>query len=317
MKIGFPITHKENEGRRALVPKDLSKISDPTSLVIESGYGENLGFDDGSFARFGVTVGTHEEVLACDIVIDAKIGDADYLLDLNEGATIFGWVHATQNRDITDKLLERGLRVYAWEKMFAGGRHVFWRNNELAGEAAVLRAFQCWGEMPYECTVAVIGRGNTARGAVRMLDKLGAKVFQYDRRTEALFREELPMFDAVVNCVLWDVSRSDHIISRSDLRRMRPGALIVDVSCDRNGGIETSLPTTIERPTYFVDGVMHYVVDHTPALFYKTFSRENSALVCDYVNQFLSGELSEELRSSLIIDHGVIIDREIIDYQGR
>lgn len=317
MKIGFPITHKENEGRRALIPGDLSKISNPSSLVIESGYGENLGFSDDSFADFGVTIGNHEDTLACDVVIDAKIGDADYLLDLKEGTSIFGWIHATQNRDITDKLLKRRLRVYAWEKMFVGGRHVFWRNNELAGEAAVLHAFQCWGKMPYECTVAVIGRGNTARGAIRMLDKLGAKVFQYDRRTEALLREELPLFDAVVNCVLWDVSRTDHIISRSDLHRMRKGALIVDVSCDRNGGVETSLPTTIEQPTYIVDGIMHYVVDHTPALFHKTFSRENSALVCGYVNQFLSGELSEELKSSLIIDCGVILDQEIIEYQQR
>ena len=317
MKIGFPITHKENEGRRALVPKDLPRISNPESLVIESGYGENLGFSDDSFVRFGAMIGSREDVLSCDVVIDAKIGDADYLLDLNEGATIFGWVHATQNKDITDKLLERKLRAYAWEKMFVGGRHVFWRNNELAGEAAVLHAFQCWGRMPYDCTVAVIGRGNTARGAIRMLDKLGAKVFQYDRRTEDLLRDELPMFDVVVNCVLWDVYRTDHVISRSDLSKMKQGSLIVDVSCDKNGGIETSIPTTIEQPTYFVDGVMHYVVDHTPALFYKTFSHENSALICGYVNQFLKGELSEELKSSLIIDRGIILDQEIIEYQGR
>ena len=44
--------------------------------------------------------------------------------------------------------------------------------------------------------------------------------------------------------------------------------MIIDISCDRNGGIETSIPTTIENPTYMVEGIRHYVVDHTPSLFY-------------------------------------------------
>ena len=45
---------------------------------------------------------------------------------------------------------------------------------------------------------------------------------------------------------------------------MKRGSMIVDISCDRNGGIETSIPTTIENPSYIVDGLRHYVVDHTP-----------------------------------------------------
>lgn len=57
-------------------------------------------------------------------------------------------------------------------------------------------------------------------------------------------------------CVLWDTKRKDHIIYREDLSRMKKDAMIVDVSCDRNGGIETSIPTTIENPTYKVDGVI-------------------------------------------------------------
>lgn len=317
MRIGFPITHKENEGRRALVPCDLPKIADPSSLVFEAGYGSELGFDDSAYTSSGARIGSHSDVLSCEVIVDAKVGDADYLSDLHDGTTIFGWVHATQNRDITDKLVDGRLTAYAWEKMFSGGRHVFWRNNELAGEAAILHAFLCWGRMPYECSVAVIGKGNTARGAMRMLDKLGARVYQFDRRTEGLLRDELPKFDAVVNCVLWDVSRDDHIISRADLASLRPGALVVDVSCDRHGGIETSIPTTIDDPTYMVDGIMHYAVDHTPALFYKTFSRDNSSIVCEYINQFLSGEHSRELDGCLIVKDGVILDEEIIKHQGR
>ena len=60
---------------------------------------------------------------------------------------------------------------------------------------------------------------------------------------------------------------------------MKKNSMIVDVSCDRNGGIETSILTTIEEPTYVVEGILHYVIDHTLALFYKTFTWNNSIII--------------------------------------
>lgn len=314
--IGFPISHKENENRRAIVPKHIKNIIAPELFYFEKGYGRVLGIDDAEYEAFGCHMVSHEEVLRKDIICDPKIGDADYLEKL-DNQIIFGWIHATQNRDITDKLLARKLTVFAWEKMFQKGRHVFWRNNELAGEAAVMHAFQCYARMPYETKVAVIGRGNTARGAIKVLNMLGADVRQYDRRTEELLREELLQYDVVINCVLWDVMRHDHIIYREDLKRMKRNSMIIDVSCDKNGGIETSTPTTIEEPTYMVDGIMHYVVDHTPALFHKTFTWNNSEVIWQYINELQSGKYSTILEDALIIDNGEIVDDEINKYQGR
>lgn len=315
--IGFPITDKENERRRAILPADLALVEGEGEFVVQAGYGADLGAPDADYAAAGARIGSVEDALACDLVVDPKVGDAGYLGSLPEGATVFGWVHATQNRGITDALLAARATAFAWEKMYDRGRHVFWRNNELAGEAAVMHAFQCLGMMPYEARVAVVGRGNTARGAMRALSMLGADVRCYDRRTEGLLRDELGEYDAVVNCVLWDLSRGDHIISRADLAKMRPGSMIVDVSCDRGGGVETSVPTTIEEPTYVVDGVLHYAVDHTPALYYKTFTRDNSRIMRRYLGEFLSGEYSEALLGSLIIDEGRIVDEEISSYQKR
>ena len=315
--IGFPITDKENERRRAILPADLALVEGEGEFVVQAGYGADLGAPDADYAAAGARIGSLEDALACDLVVDPKVGDAGYLGSLPEGAAVFGWVHATQNRGITDALLAAGATAFAWEKMYDRGRHVFWRNNELAGEAAVMHAFQCLGMMPYEARVAVVGRGNTARGAMRALSMLGADVRCYDRRTEGLLRDELGEYDAVVNCVLWDLSRGDHIISRADLAKMRPGSMIVDVSCDRGGGVETSVPTTIEEPTYVVDGVLHYAVDHTPALYYKTFTRDNSRIMRRYLGEFLSGEYSEALLGSLIIDEGRIVDEEISSYQKR
>ena len=315
--IGFPISHKENENRRAIVPRHIAGISHPEMLCFESGYGKVLGIEDAEYAALGCRIADHKTVLSTDIICDPKVGDADYLEQLHPGQTIFGWVHATQNRDITDKLLNAGVTAYAWEKMYEDGRHIFWRNNELAGEAAVMHGFQCYGRMPYETSVAVIGRGNTARGAIKVLNMLGASVMQYDRHTEKLLRKELDRYDVIVNCVLWDVTRKDHIIYREDLKRMRKNSLIIDVSCDRNGGIETSIPTTIQDPTYLVDGVMHYVVDHTPALFYKTFSWDNSKTVWEYLEQLITENIGSVLADAKIMDCGKITDPEIITHQNR
>ena len=314
--VGFPISHKENEYRRAIVPAHLKNIEHPELLYFEKGYGEVLGIEDSEYEAYGSHIVPHNEVLLKDIICDPKIGDADYLEELDH-QTIFGWVHATQNRDITDKLLAGNLTAFAWGKMFQKGRHVFWRNNELAGEAAVMHAFQCYARMPYETKVAIIGRGNTARGAIKVLNMLGADVRQYDRRTEELLRDELGQYDVVVNCVLWDVMRKDHIIYRDDLKRMKRNSMIIDVSCDRNGGIETSVPTTIKEPTYMVDGVLHYVVDHTPALFHKTFTWNNSEVIWKYINELQNEIYGDVLNDALIIQDGKIVDSEINKYQGR
>lgn len=315
--VGFPISHKENENRRAIIPEHIKLMKSPESLYFEKGYGEILGIDDSEYSNLGCRICSREEALSKQIICDPKIGDADYLESLKPGQTIFGWVHATQNKDITDKIVKNAVTAYAWEKMFYNGRHVFWRNNELAGEAAVMHAFQCFGIMPYETKVAVIGKGNTARGVVKILNMLGADTFQYDRRTEKLFKEEIGKYDIVINCVLWDVTRKDHIIAREDLKRMKKNSMIIDVSCDRHGAVESSEPTTIENPTYIVDGIVHYVVDHTPALYYKTFSKNNSETVYPYIEQLIEDKPGSVLQSALIIKDGIIIDEEINRFQRR
>jgi len=315
--VGFPISPKENENRRAIVPSDIARMTHPQLVYIESGFGLVLGISDDEYEAVGANICSHEEAIQKDIVCDPKVGDADYLERMHPDQIIFGWVHATQNRDITDKIIGSGLTAYAWEKMFDKGRHVFWFNNELAGEAAVINGFQCYGQLPYGLEVAVIGNGNTARGACRVLNMLGAHVMQYNRKQEELLHQEIGNYDVIVNCILWDVTRTDHVIYRDDLKRMKKNAMIIDVSCDRHGGIETCEPTTIESPTYVVDGIIHYAVDHTPSFFYKTFSYNNSRIILPYIQELMEGNAGSVLQDCLIIQEGTIIDQEINKFQNR
>ena len=105
-RIGFPISNTENERRRALIPSDINNIIHKEYIYVECGYGEVLGYTDNDYINAGIKVVSKEDVLKCEIICDPKIGDAEYLDTLNH-QTIFGWIHAVQNRDITDKLIEK------------------------------------------------------------------------------------------------------------------------------------------------------------------------------------------------------------------
>lgn len=315
--IGFPITDKENEYRRAILPEDLKNVKNTEYIYIETGYGLPLGIKDNEYEAQGCKIASHEEVLQKDIICDAKIGDAGYLEELAEGTVVFGWVHAVQNRDITDKIVNKHMTAYAWEDMYEDGRHVFWRNNEIAGEAAIMHAFECNGIMPYDTKVALLGKGNVARGAMKILTLLGADVTVYDRRTEPLFRKEMCNYDVIVNAILWDTSRKDHIVYIKDLPDLKKGAMIIDISCDAHGGIESSVATTIDQPTYYEEGIMHYVVDHTPAIFFKTTSIGISNEVCKYLDMLCEEKENDILLKSKIIERGNILDHRINDFQHR
>ncbi len=95
--------------------------------------------------------------------------------------------------------------------------------------------------------------------------------------------------------------------------------MIIDVSCDRNGGIETSVPTTIDNPIYVIEGVTHYVVDHTPSLFWKTATETLSEVFVQYID-FLIEDIplkNDVLKNCHSFEQGRILDKRIAEYQGR
>lgn len=126
-----------------------------------------------------------------------------------------------QNISFTNQVLNKNHTVLAWEEIYEDGRYIFYRNREIAGEAAVLQAFRYCGKMPYDCRVAIIGNGQTGKGAFRILAGLGANVDIYPRKHEKLFRKNIGEYDVLVNCVMWDTSRTDRLIYRTDLQKLK------------------------------------------------------------------------------------------------
>jgi N5-(carboxyethyl)ornithine synthase len=233
------------------------------------------------------------------------------------GQTLFGWVHAVQGRATVDFLLERQMTAIAWEDMYDSGRHTFWRNNEIAGEAAVLHAINYLGALPQGLHAALVGVGNCARGALRILSQLGMTVDVFDRSRSPYLRDWVSEYDIIVNAVMWDIFRDDHLISRDDLKRMRPGSMIIDISCDEGMGIESSRATPIYDPVYVDTGVIHYVVDHTPALYWRTATQAISRAVAPYIDELVEGRMGECLKRATAIQGGNIIDDRIVRFQKR
>jgi len=305
--IGFLISHKDGEQRRGILPVDIAKnVANPNQMYIECGYGTCIGISDEDYQSVGCHVVSRENVFKCDIIVDVKLGDADYLDELSEGKVLFGWAHAVQNIPFTSKMLENNHTVIAWEEIYEDGRYIFYRNREIAGEAAVMHAIRYSGKMPYDCSVAILGNGQTAKGAMRILHGLGASVDVYGRKLERLFRKKMYQYDVISNCVMWETDRKDRVIYRSDLKKMRPGTLIIDVSCDPNLEIETSRATTISAPVYVVDGVIHYAVDNTPAMFPKTVSKVLSNGVSRYIDELVLDNYSDNLRKAVVVEQGHI-----------
>jgi len=94
--MGFLISHKNSEKRRALLPKDMHSIQNVNCLYFESGYGESIGISDTEYLDAGANIVPREEAMACDILVDVKVGDADYIQELKSPKILYGWAHAVQ-----------------------------------------------------------------------------------------------------------------------------------------------------------------------------------------------------------------------------
>lgn len=315
--IGFVISDKNNERRRALLPEDLLKLKHVNQLYFEKGYGVNLGYSDNEYQKLGANIVDRKDALNCDIIIDVKLGDANYLSDLPKGKILIGWAHAVQNVPFTDIMLEKDHTVIAWEEMFENGRYIFYRNREIAGEAAILHAYQYLGKMPYETKVAILGNGQTAKGALRFLHGLGASVDVYGRKLEELFIKNMADYDVLVNCVMWDTNRTDRIIYKEDLKKLKAGTMIIDISCDPNLEIETSHPTTIDNPVYTVDGIIHYAVDNTPAMFPHTVTKVLSKEFSKIVDNLVEGNWNDMVRNAVVIEEGHIVYENIRKFREK
>ena len=236
--------------------------------------------------------------------------------------------------------------------------HVFDRNNEMAGYCGVIHALGLTGKdglygAPAEA--CVISHGSVSRGAIYALigrgfrdirvytlrppwavqDKiLGCRYGQFvdvDSTNPLTVVEEdgvrrpladaLAEADVIVNGTLQDTDQPLLFLHAGEEKRLAPGALIVDVSCDLAMGFPFARPTSFEQPTFAVGSVTYYGVDHTPTYLWRSASWELSRVVVAFIEAVMNGPEAwnkcETLGRAIEIREGVIQNDKITRFQKR
>ncbi len=333
-------SRKENERRLPIHPRHLDRIDADLreSLFLERGYGERFGIADETLAPYVAGLRSRDELIAdCDVVLLPKPLVQDVGV-LRAGQVLWGWPHCVQDAELTQMGIDRQLTMIAWESMnlwSADGsfeRHVFSKNNQLAGYASVLHGLQLvglTGQYGRPLRAGVMGSGATGVGAVTALNALGVvdvdlfthrdvstiptpehsvRMVRLERdsndptRQDALFdsgrvplAKALAQYDVVVNCVLQDTDAPLMFVTDDDLADFSPGSLIVDVSCDAGMGFSWARPTSFADPMFTVGNEVHYyAVDHSPSLLWDSATWDISEALLPHLRTVLSGPAAWE-----------------------
>lgn len=302
-RIGFPMSQWEEEYRIALLPKDVAKISQPNQLFFAKGYGKALGIPNQAYEGAGANIVSSRQAYKLEVLCQPKFcyKDVPYV---RKNQILFGWLHLYRGR-LTRKLAKKGVTAIAWERMYKGD-HVFKRNNTLTGRIGVIHGITYAGIVPEGCKVAVIGKGNVGTGAFNQLVQLGVEeITVYHSKNISLLPDHLHEYDVIVHCS----SAQEEILSKKELRRMKPGALLIDIG---TAAIEGPGAQSIYDPTVLINRGMNllYCVNHVPTLAYQTATKYISEDVAPYIEVLVKGEFDKVLNDATVIDKGrVLTDR--------
>jgi alanine dehydrogenase len=302
-------------------------------MVFETGYGNDYGMTDAELTAQGFVIATREEVFAsCDVLVLPKPVPED-LARMREHQILFGWVHCVQQRAIAQQAIDRKLTLIAWEAMHqwnASGEklmHIFYKNNEVAGYAAVLHCLQLLGIDGHygpRQKVVVLSYGSVSRGAIYALQGRGfnnihvltsraphlvadqnpdvyhgqyyrdASGVIWSRDSEGNERRLIDVLaeaDIICNGVLQDTRTPFMFVRDDEWRALKAHSLIIDISCDLGMGFSFARPTTFAEPTFRLEnGITYYAVDHTPTYLWNAASREICKALLPFLDTVSAGE---------------------------
>ncbi len=320
MRIGVPREIKPLEGRVGLIPAACAELlSAGHEVFVESGAGNASGCSDEDYRRVGVTLCGDAAMLyeKAELVVKVKEPVEGDLEHLRPDHLLFSYLHLAANPDLTDRLLAIGLTAIGFETVQEadGSLPLLAPMSDIAGRLSIQLGTHLLhqpqggkglllGGLPGagRGRVVIIGAGTAGGNAARYAAAVGAEVTVFDRKhhklaamralganVTALFPyqdaigEAVTGADLVVGAVLIPGARAPHVVTRAHVERMQPGSVVVDISVDQGGCIETTRPTDYRQPTYTVDGVVHLAVTNLPGAVPRSASQALSAAVTPYL----------------------------------
>jgi alanine dehydrogenase len=359
MRIGVPRETKDHEYRVGLVPSSVAElVRRGHSVTVERGAGLGAGLEDSLYASAGARLADGADAVfdEAELIVKVKEPLEPERRKLRRGQILFTYLHLAPDPALTQALLQSGVTAIAYETVTSpsGTLPLLTPMSEIAGRLAPqvgARYLECEeggrgvllggvpGVPPAE--VVVLGGGVSGTHAATIALGMGATVTIVDRSAEVLRRVAIQLpgartifsthdalvqvvrrADLLVGAVLIPGAAAPRLVTREMVSTMKNGSVIVDIAIDQGGCCETSHPTTHSRPTYLLDGVIHYCVTNMPGAVARTstFALNNATLpfVLALADKGWRSAIADDphLRNGLNVHDGHLTCRPVAEVQG-
>ncbi|MDH5632974.1 MAG: alanine dehydrogenase [Gammaproteobacteria bacterium] len=320
MKIGIPREIKPMEGRVALTPEAVGGlVAAGHEVLVEQGAGLASGYEDADYVAQGARIEPETaSVWSAKLIVKVKDPIAPEFGYLRDDMWLFSYLHLAANRPLTDALVSAKTTSVAFETVESDGkRPLLAPMSDIAGRLAVQyganllhrpaggKGVLLGGLAGAERgRVVVLGTGIAGAASARLAASMGAEVtvFGIDREqldalhhyspnitalpSEAgLRRQAVVRADLLIGAVLIPGDRAPWLVDRAMVADMGAGSVIIDISVDQGGCIETTRPTDYTNPTYTESGVVHFGVTNMPGAVPRSASQALSAAISPYVKR--------------------------------
>ena len=330
MIVGVPREIKSDEYRVAMRPVGVEVLTTAGhEVLIESGAGSGSAIPDEEYAASGATIlaDAAELFARADMIVKVKEPQPEEWPRMRPDQIMFTYFHFAASEELTRNVLETGVTALAYETLTgpSGNLPLLTPMSEVAGRMSIQQGAK-FLERPQEgrgillggvpgvppAHITVLGGGVVGKNAARIAAGFQADVVIMDISVDRLRQiedvmpanvttlfsdrhnllEQLERADLVIGAVLIPGARAPRLVQAADLKRMKPGAVIIDVSIDQGGCFETSRPTTHAEPTYIVDGIVHYCVTNMPGAVGRTSTHALCNVTFPYVERIANAGLA-------------------------
>ncbi len=343
--VGVPKEIKTHEYRVAMIPVGVEELTRAGhTVLIQAGAGQGSGISDDQYADHGAEIVPDAAAVweRADLVVKVKEPLPTEWPLMRSGQIVFTYFHFAADESLTRAVMQSGITAIAYETIrdAHGLLPLLTPMSEVAGRMSIQEGAK-YLERPFEgrgillggvpgvlpANVVILGGGVVGANAAKVAAGLGANVAILDinldrlrylddvmpKNVTTLFSHRhnildcLSRADLLIGAVLIPGARAPYLVRREDLMGMPQGSVIVDVAIDQGGCIETSKPTTHDKPTYIVDGVIHYCVANMPGAVGRTSTYALTNVTLPYVLQLAKKGLDKALKENAGLASGVNI----------
>jgi alanine dehydrogenase len=341
--IGIPKEVKDNEYRVAATPEGVRELTHGGhEVVVEAGAGVGSALSDDQFAAAGASILPDADAVfaAADMIMKVKEPQPQEYARFRDGQILFTYLHLAADRRLTEFLMERKVASVAYEtvQLDDGGLPLLAPMSEIAGRMAPQEGAK-YLERPNggrgvlmggasgvaPARVVVLGAGMAGLNAAWIAAGMEAEVVVLDKNVDRLRHVDqiqrgriqtvmslglaierlVKDADLVIGAVLVPGARAPHLVTEEMVASMLPGSVIVDISIDQGGCVETARMTTHSDPVYVDHGVVHYCVGNMPGAVPRTSTYALTNVTLHYAVAIASEGLEEAVRRDPALALGV------------